>query len=138
MSNQSSKIFGGVLPLPVRQKAELRMAVQQVVEHPEMWAQGIQAIRDLLMQREEEAAWRVYDKFYSLFSSVEFRQQEEKNFQFRANNDSGSRRLCCECTTFYCGDDVGNFIQIFLYLGQVCKAAIVRCAGRVPNFAINP
>ena len=74
------EIFGGVLPLPVRQKAELRMAVQQVVEHPEMWAQGIQAIRDLLMQREEEAAWRVYDKFYSLFSSVEFRQQEEKIF----------------------------------------------------------
>lgn len=74
------EIFGGVLPLPVRQKAELRMAVQQVVTNPEMWAQGIQAVGELLLQREEEAAWRVYDKFYSLFRSVEFRQQEEVIF----------------------------------------------------------
>lgn len=75
------EIFGGVLPLPVRQKAELRMAVQKVVEHPEMWAQGIQEVGELLLMREEEAAWRVYDKFYSLFRSVEFRQQEETIFR---------------------------------------------------------
>lgn len=74
------EIFGGILPLPVRQKAELRRAVQQVVEHPEMWQQGIHAVGELLLQREDEVAWRVYDKFCNIFRSVEFCPQEEVIF----------------------------------------------------------
>ena len=75
------EIFGGVLPLPVRQKAELRKAVQQVVEHPGMGQQGIHTVGELLLQREDEAAWRVYDKFYNIFRMVEFCPQEEAIFR---------------------------------------------------------
>mgnify|MGYP007053457202 FL=1 len=74
------EIFSGTLPLPVRQKAELRRAVQQVVEQSEMWQKGIYAVGELLFQREEEAAWRVYDKFHAIFRSIEFRAQEETIF----------------------------------------------------------
>lgn len=74
------EIFSGTLPLPVRQKAELRRAVQQVVEHSEMWQKGIYAVGELLLQRDEEAAWRVYDKFHAIFRGIEFRAQEEAIF----------------------------------------------------------
>lgn len=74
------EIFGGVLPLPVRQKAEFRRAVQQVVEHPEMWQQGIHAVGELLLQREDEVAWRVYDKFCNIFRMMEFCPQKEAIF----------------------------------------------------------
>lgn len=74
------KIFSDTLPLPVRQKAELRRAVQQVVEHSEMWQKGIYAVGKLLLRRDEEAAWRVYDKFHAIFRGIEFRAQEEAIF----------------------------------------------------------
>lgn len=74
-------IFSGIMPLPVRQKAELRKAVQQVVERPEMWQQGIHTVGELLLQGEDEAAWRVYDKFYNIFRMVEFCPQEEAIFR---------------------------------------------------------
>ena len=48
------EIFSGTLPLPVRQKAELRRAVQQVVEQSEMWQKGIYAVGELLFQRDIE------------------------------------------------------------------------------------
>ena len=64
----------------MRQKAELRRAVQQVVEQSEMWQKGIYTVGELLLQREEEAAWRVYDKFHAIFRSIGFRAQEEAIF----------------------------------------------------------
>lgn len=61
-------IFTSIVPLPVRQKLSLRLAVKSVVEKSDTWNDGIVEMGKLLQSSKSDQACCVYEKFSAIFS----------------------------------------------------------------------
>jgi DNA helicase HerA-like ATPase len=70
------EIFSSIMPLPVRQKSSLRLAVKNIVKQTEIWNDGVIELGRLLQASETEQACCVYEKFSAIFSLKERRNVE--------------------------------------------------------------